>query len=233
MFKTQVLLLLGIMVAAGCSKDDPPGAMSTADQVRLKQEKDKFDTSAPLTAETHFAAGQFAESNGDPVVAVEQYQAALKLKPNHQPTLLRLGMLYAAQQQYPLAIETFQRFVKATDGAAAAYGDLGFCLELSGDSAQAETAYKAGIAKDPKNSSCRVNYGLLLARQGKMAEAMTQLQVVLTPAQVHYNIASVLEGQGRTEQAKSEYSAALQLDPNLVDAKTRLAAFPPEEITTP
>jgi Tfp pilus assembly protein PilF len=233
MFKTQVLLLIGIMVAAGCAKNDPPGAMSTADQLRLRAEKDKFDTSTPLTADTHFAAAQFAESNGDPVAAVEQYQAALKLKPDHQGVLLRLGMLYTAQQQYPQAIEIFQRLVKVSDGSAGAYSDLGFCQELAGDSNQAESAYKAGIAKEPKNQSCRVNYGLMLARQGKMAEAMTQLQVVLTPAQVHYNIASVLEGQGRTEQAKAEYSASLQLDPNLVDARTRLAAMPPEQITTP
>jgi len=233
MFKSQVLLLIGIMVAAGCTKNDPPGQMSTADQMRLKAEKDKFDTSTPLTADTHFAAGQFAESNGDPVVAAQQYQAALKLKPDHQPSLLRLGMLYTAEQQYPQAIEIFQRYVKATDGSASAYADLGFCLELAGQSDQAESAYKSGIAKEPDNQPCRVNYGLLLARQGKMAEATTQLQAVLTPAQVHYNIASVLEGQGRTEQAKAEYSAALQLDPNLADAKARLAALPPEQITTP
>jgi tetratricopeptide (TPR) repeat protein len=233
MFKSQVFLLIGIMVAAGCAKNDPPGQMSTADQMRLKSEKDKFDTNKPLTADTHFAAGQFAESNGDPDTAVAQYQAALKIDPNNLGSLLRLGMLYTAQQQYPEAIELFQRFVKATNESANAYGDLGFCLELAGRTDEAVAAYKAGIAKDPKNQSCRVKYGLLLARSGKIAEATTQLQVVLTPAQIHYNIASVLEGQGRTEQAKSEYQAALQLDPNMGDAKARLAAMPPEQITTP
>ena|ERR1700722_73437 len=233
MYKTQVLLLIGIMLAAGCSKDEPPGQMSTSDQMRLKAEKDKFDTSRPLTAETHFAAGQFAETNGDPATAVIQYQAALKLDPNNQGSLLRLGMLYTAQQQYPEAIETFQRFVKATNESASAYADLGFCLELAGKTDEAESAYKSGIAKDPKNQPCRVNYGLLLARAGKIAEATAQLQAVLTPAQVHYNIASVFEGQGRTEQAKAEYTAALQLDPNLTDARSRLAAMPPEQINIP
>jgi Tfp pilus assembly protein PilF len=233
MYKTQVLLLISIMLAAGCSKDESSGQMSTADQLRLKSAQDKFDTNKPLTAETHFAAGQFAESNGDPATAVQQYQAALKLDPNNQGSLLRLGMLYTAQQQYDQAIDIFQRFVKATNESASAYADLGFCLELSGKTDQAESAYKSGIAKDPKNQPCRVNYGLLLARAGKIAEATTQLQAVLTPAQVHYNIASVFEGQGRTEQAKSEYQAALQLDPNLNDAKSRLAAMPPEQITTP
>jgi len=221
------------MLAAGCSKDEPPGQMSTADQMRLKSEKDKFDTNKPLNAETHFAAGQFAEGNGDPDTAIQQYQAALKLDPNYKGALLRLGMLYASQQQYPQAIEIFQRFVKATDGSASSYSDLGFCLELAGRTDDAQTAYKTGIVQDPKNQACRVNYGLLLARSGKIAEATAQLQTVLTPAQVHYNIAAVFEGQGRTEQAKSEYQAALQLDPNMTDAQARLKALPPEQINTP
>jgi tetratricopeptide (TPR) repeat protein len=233
MSKTQVFLLIGIMLAAGCSKDEPPGQMSTADQMRLKSEKDKFDTNKPLNAETHFAAGQFAEGNGDPDTAIQQYQSALKLDPNYKGALLRLGMLYASQQQYPQAIEIFQRFVKATDGSASAYSDLGFCLELAGRTDDAQSAYKTGIAQDPKNQPCRVNYGLLLARSGKIAEATAQLQTVLTPAQVHYNIAAVFEGQGRTEQAKSEYQAALQLDPNMTDAQARLKALPPEQINTP
>jgi Tfp pilus assembly protein PilF len=225
MKKSQVLLLIGIMLAVGCAKDESGGGMSSADQMRLKSEKDKFDTSKPLTAETHFAAAQFAQSNGDAVVAVQQYQQALKLKPKYPEALFGLGMLYASQQQYPQAIESLEKYVSATDGSASAYSNLGFCFELAGQSDQAELAYKAGIAKEPKNQPCRVNYGLLLARQGKMAEATAQLQVVLTPAQVHYNIASVLEGQGRNEQAKAEYAQALQLDPNMNDAKARLAAM--------
>ena len=217
------------MLAVGCAKDESGGGMSSADQMRLKSEKDKFDTSKPLTAETHFAAAQFAQSNGDLVVAVQQYQVALKLKPKYPEALFALGMLYASQQKYPEAIESLEKYVDATGGAASAYSNMGFCFELAGQTDQAELAYKAGIAKDPKNQPCRVNYGLLLARQGKMAEATTQLAAVLTPAQVHYNIASVLEGQGRNEQAKAEYSQALQLDPNMSDAKARLAAMDPNE----
>jgi tetratricopeptide (TPR) repeat protein len=51
------------------------------------------------------------------------------------------------------------------------------------------------------------------------------LQAVLTPAEVHYNLASVLEHQNRKEAAKAEYRKAIELDPNLVDAQTRLSAL--------
>jgi Flp pilus assembly protein TadD len=48
---------------------------------------------------------------------------------------------------------------------------------------------------------------------------------VLTPAEVHYNLASVYEWMGRKEQAKVEYRAALALDPRLSDAQARLDAM--------
>ena len=57
---------------------------------------------------------------------------------------------------------------------------------------EAETAYLRGIERDPKNVPCRTNYGLMLARLGRTAEGTLQLQAVLTPAEVHYNLASVL-----------------------------------------
>ena len=65
----------------------------------------------------------------------------------------------------------------------------------------------------------------MLARLGRTAEATLQLQAVLSPADVHYNLASVLEHQGRKEAAKAEYRKALEPDPTLDDAQTRLSAL--------
>jgi tetratricopeptide (TPR) repeat protein len=71
----------------------------------------------------------------------------------------------------------------------------------------------------------------MLARLGRTAEATLQLQAVLTPGEVHYNLASVLEHQGRREAAKMEYQRALELDPDLADARQRLTALSPATAT--
>jgi Tfp pilus assembly protein PilF len=92
-----------------------------------------------------------------------------------------------------------------------------------GDRAKAEQTFQRGIDKDPKNMQCRVNYGLMLARAGRESEAVNQLQAVLRPAQVHYNLGSVYEQMGRKAQARMHYSKALELNPDFEDAQTRLA----------
>jgi len=56
-------------------------------------------------------------------------------------------------------------------------------------------------------------------------EATEQFSAVLKPAEVHYNLGSVFEQQGKPDLARAEYHKALILDPTLHDAKERLAAL--------
>jgi tetratricopeptide (TPR) repeat protein len=178
-----------------------------------------------LNANTRFAAGQVAETQGDPGRAIQQYEEAVKLDPKASEPLLRIGIIYTTHQKYDQAIEAWNRYIKVTNGAPAGYSNLGYCLELDQRPHDAEAAYKAGIAKDPRNETCRVNYGLMLARQGRLAEATAQLQAVLNPANVHYDLASVLAEQGNKSAARAEFQKALDADPDMNDAKARLAAL--------
>jgi tetratricopeptide (TPR) repeat protein len=180
---------------------------------------------APLTANTRFAAGQLAESQGDIPRAISQYQEAIKLAPNASAPLLRLGMIYTNLQQFDDAVAIWNSYIKVTGGAAAGYCDLGYTLEVAQRGNEAESAYKTAIAKDGKNETAHVNYGLMLERAGRTDEAIAQLQIVLTPAEVHYNLASVLESQGKISAAKAEYHQAIGLDPDMNDAKARLTAL--------
>jgi tetratricopeptide (TPR) repeat protein len=222
------MLLAGVVMAGGtgCAKDGA-AAMSRSDADRLKNEKAKaeFIQDRPLTAESHFAAGQVAEMQGDQGRAVEQYELALKIDPKQPGSLFRMALIYTSQQQFAEAVETWNRYIAATGNSASGYNNLGLCLELADRLGDAETAYKAGITREPTNRPCRVNYGLMLARHGRMAEATQQWQAVLLPAEVHYNLASVLESQGHTDQAKVEYRKSLELDPAMSDAKARLASL--------
>jgi tetratricopeptide (TPR) repeat protein len=228
MAKRAIWLLLAGAAVAGCAKDGQVNtAMSRADGERLKNEKIKSEMikDQPLTADSHFAAGQVAETQSDVGRAIEQYQLALKLDPKHPGSLFRLALIYTQQQQYTEAIQTWTRYINATGHSASGYNNLGLCLELADRADEAEAAYQTGIAREPNNQPCRVNYGLMLARHGRVAEAANQLQAVLTPAEVHYNLGSVLELQGQKEHAKAEYKKSLELDPDMSDAKQRLASL--------
>jgi tetratricopeptide (TPR) repeat protein len=187
--------------------------------------RDKFEASddPPLQANTYFAAGQVAESQGNFDSAIAQYKEALQRDPNHRDAQFRLAGAYTQRGLYEQAIPAWQHYLKLTNNSSAAYNNLALCYELAGKPAEAEQTYRAGIEKDPANASCRTNYGLMLARTDRLDESMEQLSKVLAPAEVHYNLGSVMEQKGKKEEAKAYYRKALELDPKLADARSRLA----------
>jgi tetratricopeptide (TPR) repeat protein len=219
-----VVIVAVAVLVGGCRKKNDPnargGQVALGDSTQFESAEDP-----PISADTHFAAGQLAESQDQLPRAVDQYQAALKVDPKFQPAMFRLGTVQTQAKMFPEAIATWQKYIKATGGSAAAYNNLGFTYELARQPKEAETAYKQAIAKDPKYQQVRMNYGLMLARQARKPEAMQQLSTVLKPAEVHYNLGSVYEQQGKTEQAKAEYQQALLLDANLHDARARLTGL--------
>ena len=226
---TMSAIVVTAVLLSGCAKDNNGGisGISRDDANRMNAEHSKFEQSEdpPFTASTRFAAGQFAESQGNLPVAIEQYEEAIKLDARHTPSLYRVGVLQTQVKSYDKAIGAWQHYVEVTSGDSTGYSNLGFCFELAGRPEDAESAYRLGIEKDARNQPCQINYGLMLARSGRITEATIHLQSVLSPSQVHYNIGSAYEQMGKREQARIEYRKALELDPATVDAKTRLSAL--------
>jgi tetratricopeptide (TPR) repeat protein len=226
-----IALSLLLFISAGCGHSTGSNSTITgisSDQAgTIQSQRNPFETAQdpPITADTHFAAGQLAETQGDYAGALKQYKEALKLEPKHKRALYRQAVCLSQLKKFPEAVASWKKYIEATAGEANGYSNLGFCHELAGQIDEAEGAYLRGIERDPKNVSCRTNYGLMLARLGRTAEGTLQLQAVLTPAEVHYNLASVLEHQNRKEAAKAEYRKAIELDPKLIDAQTRLSAL--------
>jgi tetratricopeptide (TPR) repeat protein len=198
---------------------------NTAESMNADHSRFERSDDPPINIQTRYAAAQLAESQGNTVQAIKLYRQVLAENPKHQAALYRLGIIYTEIKQYPLAIEVWRQYVKANDGSATAISNLGFCYELSGDLPEAEKAYNIGIAKEPTNQSCRVNYGLMLVRQNRIPEATEQLSAVLRPAEVHYNIGSVYEQQGQKDLAKAEYKKATEIDPKFWEANARMAAL--------
>lgn len=222
--KWAILVIVAAVMGAGCSENQEngvprhPSALPTGEDVRFEQAREPDPN-----AVTHFAAGQLAESQQRYPQAFHQYNKAVELDPKMLPALYRMAMLYTRLGQHNQAIETWHRYIRATDDPATGYSNLGYACELAGRAADAEAAYRQGIELDPSNQPVRVNYGLMLARRGDLAAATEQLSAVLTPAQVHYNLASVHELQNRPSEARLEYRRALELDPTLTAARKRLA----------
>lgn len=220
---TRLFIPVAIFAATltGCAKNGanytpPPSDGILADDSIKNQ---------PISSDTRFAAGQLAEVRGDNEAAIMQYKRCLLNNRNDVRAIYRLGCVYALVGKYAESIDMWHRYQKLTNDSATGYSNLAYTEELAGKPAEAEFDYKQGINKDPGNEPCRINYGLMLARHGRMGEAIIQLQAVLPPAQVHYNLAQVYEISHRGEMAKIEYQESLALDPNFKDARDKLATL--------
>jgi|GEM_PF-680825 len=225
----SLLLLLGVTAGGGCSdgQKEPVSSVNADTAGQLEAQRSSFEATSdpPVKVDTHFAAARLAESQNAWAKAIEQYQAALRLDPNHAPSMYRLGVIYTQLKAYPQAIEVWQRYRVLSKDDSAALNNLAFCYELSGKTNSAEALYAQVLAKEPDNRLARMNYGLLLARRGRYDDALSQWSAVLPRAQAHFNLGAVLEQLGKPGEARGHYQRALQLDPELTPAKERLEAL--------
>ena len=221
---------MGIAFLGGCgNKAARDGQLSSEQAAELNASRSAFDsaTPPPIKPQTYLAAGRLAESRGDVAQAAAQYNRALRQNPDDREALFRLGTLLS-QQAAPDAPEIWRQYVKASGGSPTAYANLGFSHELLGQPKEAEAAYRKGIAAKGDVASCRVNYGLLLARQGRIDAAEEQLLAVLPPEQAWYNIGAACERQGDKATAAAAYRKALAHQPEFAPARERLAGIVPE-----
>lgn len=193
----------------------------------MSSQRDAFGVASdpPVQKDTHLAAGMLAESRGQLAEAAQQYELALKQDPRDLKGLYRLGIVRTQLREEVAALAAWTKYLEVTDNDASAYANLGVCYDLFGRHDKAAEAFKSGIAKDPTNEGCRVNYGLMLARLGRPDEAVAEMATVLKPAQVQYNLASAHEQMGRRAEARAAFGRALSLQPDFPAARLRYEAL--------
>jgi Flp pilus assembly protein TadD len=223
-------LALGAAVP-GCNNNKKDKEETAASKYKLlngstSDKSDVAQAEPPLNVDTRFAAGRLAETQGRLDAAAEQYEQALKIKQDHVPSLYRLGIVHTKMKQFEYATIVWRKYIKVTGDIASGYSNLGFCYEMAGDAVNAEKAYKEGLSRDPNCLPCRTNYGLMLARNNRFAEAETELSKVLKPDEVRYNLAAVYEQKGEIKQAKQELKKAIEINPGNREAMSRLASLP-------
>ncbi len=209
-------LIAATLLVGGC----------TTSQVSPQDMQPEKMSKPTVTAASHFAAGQFHENaivrDPDKDVekqlrdarkqAVKQYEKGLELDPNHAPTLFRLAALATEDQDVERAEDFWRRYVKATNNAPAGWRNLAISMDLLGETQKAEEAYRQTLASDGEDEVARINLGMLLARENRLAEARTELSMAMPPADVHFHIAQALRRKDRPDDAAREMRAAAAID---------------------
>jgi Flp pilus assembly protein TadD len=218
-------ILILALVTAGCQNSPSARREPTYEELDSVLDMKSGEVSSRVTNDTRIAAAKLAGAQGRLDDGIHQFSEVLKSDPTNRDALFGMASLSTMKRDYPTAIQTWTRYVTATNGDPSAISNLARTHEMAGEFKEAEVQYLRAVNADPKNKTARVNYGLMLARRNRPDEAGEQLSMVLPPAAVHYNLGAVCEQQKNFGQARTHYSQALQLDPTLREASARLQAI--------
>ena len=175
-----------------------------------------------IEATTFIAAGDLAVSRNEFAQAAAQYRKALDIDAKNGPVVKKMALAQVKGGDMTGAVASLHRYLDVTDGSIDAYGSLGYALELSGKTDEAETIYQEGLKKHADGALIHVNYGLMLVRHARVDEAVVQLSAALQPHEVNYDIAGVYEQMGRKDLAQFYYRKSLECDPGFVPARQKL-----------
>jgi adenylate cyclase len=160
--------------------------------------------------------------------AIAQFEEAVKLDPNFAPAYsglsdaylwagLNEGVLTAAEAM-PKAKATAERAIELDDASAEGHTSLAtFEVWYGTDWVGAEREYRRAIALNPNYAFAHDQFGLALALQGRLDEAVAEGQRAaeldpLSP-QIPLDNTYALAWQGKYQAAKAQANRALELDP--------------------
>ncbi len=124
--------------------------------------------------------------------AIGEYKAAIEADSRMEEAYSNIGIIYAAQRNYPHAKEAFEQALKLRPNRPTTLNGLGTVLYAQGQITQAMEKWKEALAADPK-------FGSAL-----------------------YNIGNAYEGQKNYKDAEASYLKAVSVMPNMADAYFRL-----------
>jgi tetratricopeptide (TPR) repeat protein len=178
-------------------------------------------------ADSDFNLASATDRLGNLQGAIEQYQRALRLKPdfataqnNLASDLLRMGKVREAMAHYRQALQIEPRY-------ADAHYNLAVVLNSSGRTPEAIEQYEQVLRINPDHAEAHNNLGAALAQLGRVQEAMEHWEQALriNPdyAEAHYNLGLTLEKLGRMQEAIRYYEQALRINPDFTQAQHALA----------
>ena len=208
------------------SFDNSDNKKNPAQRAKLYELKDKKYLSSNNLGRLNFHLG-FIESKMQNIkIAVENYEASIRLLPNWSWTRHNLGKIYydlgkteEAISEYKKAIELDPKFASPIYNLGIIYSDLGMTEE-------AISEYKKAIELDPKFAYPHNGLGKIYSDLGKTEEAISAYKkaIELDPknATPHNGLGYLSLTRGKLVEARIYFEKAITLDSGYYDAHINL-----------
>jgi tetratricopeptide (TPR) repeat protein len=167
------------------------------------------------------AQADAASARGDSVLfaqAVQNYQQALKLKPDATDVFNNLGMTLAAAGKTDEAIAQFRAALQLKPDLEAARYNLAFSLASAHRAEESIAQYCQAARLEPTTAQAHHKFATDLLSHGKTDEAVLEFRAALRIKPdfetAQFDLADVLSRAGKLDDAIACYAAAVRLNPN-------------------
>ncbi len=170
---------------------------------------------APARAEWYLDLGEALENDGRVGDSLRWYREGVR-RDGSAPALLRLGTALRRAGRKAEALGTLQRVAKMAPERAIVWHELALAQRAAGDVAGAMASIGKALERDAEMPEAHNNLGgLVAASDAARAEAAFREAIRVKPdyADARGNLARLLAGTGRSEEARLEFLEALRLQP--------------------
>lgn len=188
----------------------------------------------PESARPHNNLGAALQTSDLPA-AIDQFEAALRIRPDFAEAHANLGIALAQTGRTPEAIVEYQAALRDQPDYSPnqhythVHIDLGDAWSrVPGKVAEAIAEYQEALKLDPNSVDAHYNLGNALARSPEripeaLAEWQTAVRIRPDFAPAHYNLGTVYaQSPDRLQDAVAEFEATLRIRPDFADAHNNL-----------
>ena len=182
---------------------------------------------APFLIRPYNNLGEAYDKVGEYDLAVEEFEAALRLNPNYFFALSNLGNIYGKKKKYDQAILYTQKALEQKPDYAPGHYNLAKALHLTGNPDQAMSSYRLAIKYNPYFEEAFFNLGFLAIERKQLEEAIENFKSFLKMQprhpKAHFGLATSYAMLGKQEEAKQHYENAIAYDPGFLSPYINLA----------
>ncbi|NND99962.1 MAG: tetratricopeptide repeat protein [Pirellulaceae bacterium] len=150
------------------------------------------------------AVAEAAYNRGDVDQAIETYNEILRAHDDLIDVRHQVALIHDKRGDFAKAQVQYQAILERQPNDAKVLSDFGYSLYLQESFDAAEQQLNAAVQADPRYLRARLNLGLLLARTGRIDDALSQFELSgLNESQAHCNIAMVAAQQGDAQTAST------------------------------
>jgi tetratricopeptide (TPR) repeat protein len=188
--------------------------------------KDALDLS-PSDAVIHLRLGIISRAQRRPAQALAHFEQAYKLNPNLLEALTQMADVLVSEGKVTQARDLVGRQVSMNPQDPKLHNLLGQVLMQGRNFTEAEAAFKKAMVLDETMLSTYANLGDLYVRQGKVEQAIKELETILAKSPRQPGVLTILgilhEQQKNLPRATARYEEALSVDANFAPAANNLA----------